>query len=1579
VPAPAPAPMPQPAKVAGPAPAVPKSRPAPVLSAPWWKGKPADECPAGVDRDAASHVFAFPEAPADATRVSLRLDGTWQVCAYDDPDVDVDSLEPVREIAPLAQAAGAALAWKGFAVPGSLRVRAGKKVTFPFGHRAFYRTKVSVPASCAGRAFRLEFAGTNWIASVFVNGNLAGTHKSANIPWHLDVSEHVIPGRDNEIAIAVKSPWYGFDTRYENVNAKKGPGSLKPFMKKTSLSRPHTVPFGGKGAANGNAWGIAYPVTLAAAGGAYVEDVFVKTSVAKKRLEYELTLRNASDVDRTLSVACEAVNQKTKRSEQSFGPVEVTVPARSAKAVTVSGAWDDPQLWWPEPKPNLYVMKTTVADGGRAVDVHEQLFGFREVTIDGTSFKLNGVRWNMWGWWGQTRRDLAGPEDYAAQLRKERTRFNRIFSHSTLARFFPTQEERLDFCDRNGIAGCQASMVEGMGVAYVLTTIAKEGGRWVMKPNEPVWRNFRRHMAQVARAYRNHPSVLMYSLENETIYINHNNFYGHIMWSGMKYEDYMEVGEREMARVAEAAKEFDDTKPYVVSGAGDLGGKLPMNTPHYPTGSLDWYPENAFTFERTKDHIRRWPWKRDKPWYAPEVTFARDLGLASYTVGDDAFTSQRASMRGKAEFLRMLFGNWRWAGVAGWSCCGNYASFERVQDVLSPLCVLPRKQTSRLYGGRENRLSFKVMNDTFSDRPVTFSWSYRAGGRVVASGEESLGIEPGFGEERTISITPPKVRARTDGVLTLTASQEGAETYRDERGIAVLPVITSLDVRGRVAVYDPRGKVTSFLESAGARVASMTGLDRVPKDARILVVGPDALDSKGAYGTSLATAARDGISVVVLEQDMAVAGVNVPARLTTTAHFGGYAHPQALGTKAFRDLGRDDLIDWAGEFPTYKNVYKKPAGGARSLVQCGEMLPYSALVEVPAGKGYLVLCQLRVGAKLGVDPAADILLRNLVETYAGASPSQKMASVVADDERPLANAVAKAGVLHERVASVANALDATSYRVAVVDATEANMSALGSARGAIERFVGAGGWVMVNGVGPKSMKAFNTLVGADHMLRPFRIERVTFQGAGQPLGTTIGTPDLGLLSTEHIQHGRIWPSMNTYSYVIDGIDAAPFSRPPGAPKDPFEYKPTRNDHDPYNYVNGLMNSLSWRCIRQIWWDDERNKELTLTFHLRRPDTIAQVNIWNNTNYSAVKDIAIVFDGKTAEAVSATLPNARELTAVKLPAPVDVERTVDIVFKTRYWRKDRHKLVGIDNVQFLRPSAPEGAVYLDNVGGLVAFPRGQGGIFLNQLKFMKDEPNARNVGKKLKVLAAILQNMGVGASGGEGLAGARVSYEPLDILEYCNQYRDERWVKKNVWFGAAGQHVGGLAVSGDGEMQLGGVQYRLPVFTTAPKQDCIMVGAEGVPGQFRDVAGIRVGKRCDALYVLHAANIVRPVTADERRRITARKRPFRLPTLATYVITYADGETHTVSVILEQHVDHWLQEKPKTLPGAGVAWERAIERAGKRGVLYTMRITNPRPDVEIATLDIRLARDSKKRPQKRGGVAVLAVSLGKVIK
>ncbi len=1528
---------------------------------PFQPGQTYDE---PRDRQAAEQVFQLP-APEGSQRSKVELTGLWQVARYDDPDMDRDTYEPVRELPRHG------LRWMAFDVPGN----PWECEPLVFGHRLIYHTRFTVPPGAKGRGFKLHFSGTNWIVSVFVNGRLAGTHQGVWVPWDLDITPHVRPGQVNELAVAVKGTYYAFDPGGMGDSsihaARNRPLARKKWSRWVAPMYPSV-----KGDGDGYQYGIVNPVMLVCTGPVYTEDVFVKPSVQRKCLGLEYTLRNTTDRARTLAVRAEAVHDRTGELERAWDLPRVKIAAGDQAELRAEDlSWPEPKLWWPRPDPDLYRLRTVVREGDQVLDVHEQFFGFREVTIQGTGLYINGVRRNFWNWVDVSLPIIERPEDWAEAWRTEGDRFMRFSHGRKLTRVLKTREQRLEFYDRQGIPGRLCTMIDGMFISFRLLDRRGSGDERVVELNHVLWENFRRHMAQVARAYRNHPSVILYQVENELVYINGMNVYG----------GELDLIEEAMNQVVEAGRREDPTRPYTVGGGGDLSGRLEINGPHYPTASLDYYPENAYTVEHYSTKIERWPWGRTKPWQVGECSFAKHLEYGTLVSGSLASRSKQHARQAKAKYLRMLYGGYRWAGVSAFFPWDNLSEFEDAQKIFSDLCIIPRKQTHRLFAGRTNRLLFKVMNDTLSDAPITVSWSYEIGGRQVAAGSEVLRIEPGFGREYTIVVDAPEVEQRADGVLKLRAAQDGAKDYTDERLLPTLPAVGSLAVRDKVYVYDRSGTVAGFLSRAGLGPERIESLDSLRGRSGLLVVGPDTLTVEEAFGPELLAFAVTGGRVVCLEQETPPAGAALPAPIRPTQRFGGYAHPAALGTPVFRDMGADDLIDWSGDHPTFKAAYQKPSQGARSLAAAGTSLELSPLVEVPCGRGVIVLCQLRVGAKLGIDPAADVLLRNLIDVYGSYRPARGVAAVYAPQNALLGEKIAQCGVLAENVESLDAALDPARFKATIVDATPENLQALAGMKQRADGFQQAGCWIVLANVGPDDMAAFNRLVGGEFILRPFRMEKVTLNHNEYRLAATLSDADVALLSPERIMHSTYWASPNTFSHVIDATaDFAPFTLPPGAPDDPFVYQPTRDDHDPYNFVNGLLADDSWRYTQQIWIGED-NTTGDLVFRLRKPEVLQTIQVWNLDTYGTFNELEILIDGASSQPMRMQLPHATELVTLRLPEPVSVERSITLR-PTRWTLRGRRnregqeiRLAGINNLAFLRPEEPEGAIALDSVGGLVAFPQDQGGIFLCQLKFMRDEPKEANDAAKVRILGTILGNMGIGSRAAQSVAvpGVNVRFEPVNLQEYGNAYLDAERGER-AWFGDPRDVDLELLPRGRGEFA--DVTYHVTDYATAPTPDVIILGGQSRrwnPANVRELAGevtgIRVGRKADVLYFLHTAHVAGPVTEREREQISDPRRPFELPVVMKYVVHYADGQTREIPVVLERQIGHWIQAEPRPLSEARLGWRKPLPAVdGRYAVLYSMQAANPRPSVEIQTMDLV-------RTSERAVPAVVAITLGQTIR
>ncbi len=224
-------------------------------------------------------------------------------------------------------------------------------------------------------------------------------------------------------------------------------------------------------------------------------------------------------------------------------------------------------------------------------------------------------------------------------------------------------------------------------------------------------------------------------------------------------------------------------------------------------------------------------------------------------------------------------------------------------------------------------------------------------------------------------------------------------------------------------------------------------------------------------------------------------------------------------------------------------------------------------------------------------------------------------------------------------------------------------------------------------------------------------------------------------------------------------------------------------------------------------------------------------------------------------------------------------------------------------------------------------------------FKLTEPAAPvNQTKKRSILAAVLRNLKAPFAGGRTvIAGGNLTCAPVDIHTKATSYKDQRG-----WFGDAGRTFQAFPA---GEHVLAGVKYNIYEMPTSPVPQVLMLGGDDVPGNPpTEITGIPVKRKADALFFLHTARVDRRL--DDRARSAGEQlEMFR------YVVHYADGSELEVPVVSEQHIDEYRQPHPTALPGAQLAWTRPYPDSDISAAAYAMQWNNPRPDVEIVSLDM----------------------------
>lgn len=514
---------------------------------------------------------------------------------------------------------------------------------------------------------------------------------------------------------------------------------------------------------------------------------------------------------------------------------------------------------------------------------------------------------------------------------------------------------------------------------------------------------------------------------------------------------------------------------------------------------------------------------------------------------------------------------------------------------------------------------------------------------------------------------------------------------------------------------------------------------------------------------------------------------------------------------------------------------------------------------------------------------------------------------------------------------LARAIESRDFDIVIADGGEDNLRRLAGSRDALEAFTQRGGWVMLWNVTPKGLPFLNDLVGVEHVMRPFRCEKVQLPAQRDPLTMGLSQRDVVFYSGERI-FGWVrdeYLADDVFTHVVDLHDIAPFSQGPGI-------------EGTASVVNGLTSDDAWKYIVYREGIDEGDPSMLWTFPRR--ERVKGFSIIPNEHYRRIERFRLVFDENPATAKEFALDDADGRHDFTFE-PIEAE-TFRLEPLSYTVVQDR-PVTGVDNLwiwvqrgeEFDEKVRP-----LLNIGALVKYPMGRGGVILNQLDIHAQEVKPENAEKKQAIVSTMLRNLDAVFSGERREDGSdALRYEPISLENHCNLYL----TSERGWPDST-QDLARVPLD---RQTLAGVEFEIRDFKTSPLESAITL--QGMPGQRdlpRAVSDIQVRTKAEALVFLH--------TFYQRRAWQPRLRdgvPTEPPpTVFEYVVRYADGQQRVIPVALGEQVTHWLMAEPSGLPGATLAWTgpASSEAGGDPAAVHSLKWTNPRPDVEVDTIEVR---------------------------
>jgi hypothetical protein len=385
----------------------------------------------------------------------------------------------------------------------------------------------------------LRFGAVSFQSEIWLNGHALGSHEGGQDPFEYEVTRLLLSGQPNTLIVRVAAPWFG---------------------------------------------GIIQHVTLVSQPEVRIIDGFARPDAKKGEIVLEVTLENNTGASATVDLAAGWGEFQPSRELGSKAARVTLPPGRTVSTVVLPVA--QPHLWSFD-EPNLYTIK--IASHWReapldaaAGDECQFRTGFRDFRIVNGYFCLNGKRVILKSTHGNwydpvaiqgTARTMKYLDKDFTQLKKSGFNTLRLIMSAGLP-------ELLDEADERGLM-----IYSEHETSWMVTDPAKFGVS----------------LNQVVRSDRNHPSLVMWGLLNET------GVQGVYRRAKAWLPSLRAIDDTRLIMLS-SGRFDDDFKTASASNPGSatwnvyLGGEDPINP--VSTGSLP--PENVQAFHPGTDDSTRW-------------------------------------------------------------------------------------------------------------------------------------------------------------------------------------------------------------------------------------------------------------------------------------------------------------------------------------------------------------------------------------------------------------------------------------------------------------------------------------------------------------------------------------------------------------------------------------------------------------------------------------------------------------------------------------------------------------------------------------------------------------------------------------------------------------------------------------------------------------------------------------------------------------------------------------------------------------------------------------------------------------
>lgn len=850
------------------------------------------------------------------------------------------------------------------------------------GRSGWARTRFTIPAIKHNHHAYLTIQAAIPRAHIFVNDQKVATQEDMFIGDEIDVTSLLRQG-DNEVAVLLTE----FETFPHPVT-----GEVKLV----------DVPWGCCIARQQS--GIWQDVELAWRPAVQVSDLTITTSVREARITVVCEVSNLSTAPFEGALAAQVYDGDT--SVLALPTETVRLAPGERRNITLTAAWHEYHPWSTN-DPYLYHLETEITQGDRRIDAETTRFGFREVWIEGHRILINGVPQRWYGEWGH--------KDHTHWLRPEYVRqwyqqlrdghMNYVRMHT-----FPHPEYFLDIADEMGIIVCQETALYG----------SYEGALDTPR----LWPRAAEHVRRMVRRDKNHPSLVIWSVENE------------MRWA-LKT---MPQAKEELPKLRHLFNDLDPTRPAYHDGDSGIWNEKqqPIISRHYGPACHGWG-----WWDRTQPlhagEMGRWHYGSPYTalqWAGDEVY--ADYALMSQSIAKDA---ARIIELGRANEVSCLF-VWNTSGLdnfrpaeartftwpdpnapyakplahkpyeseyAWWEQGSGYRpgpSFDLIKQAQRPLAIVVWEERNQFFADRDAPHTVTLVNDLDSDVDGVLTARLEQGGQTVWEDTQAITVARGTSGSHAWRVPLNSLPQAGDAPLTTRfESPQGNDEVQRTLHVEDPARRTAPLALPTIAIWG-NSQLVDWLAAHDVETRTI-GPDATldPKQTPVVVLGEHTVTPGNTMNRTLHDYVAQGGRLLVLEQHHSLfpglEGARMPIEMARVRDPG---HPilEGITDEELRFFG-DDLFGMPSSdawVTLYPYVKPRDAHLVRPIVDTsgGDFgtggLTWAPVIEAQIGEGLVIATQLRLVDRLDEIPAGSRLLANTLAYLAGdAAPGKAQLAV----------------------------------------------------------------------------------------------------------------------------------------------------------------------------------------------------------------------------------------------------------------------------------------------------------------------------------------------------------------------------------------------------------------------------------------------------------------------------------------------------------------------------------------------------------------------------------------------------------